>query len=191
MRIKHGFLKELFMLTLIALCTANVFSQEMAVESTIMHKYKRDQQGLYEWNGSFVYDQGTMLSPKEHRELKSFLQNLYDTTGIQFAVMTVYILDGKPNVHEYAEQHFKKWKMDQNGDKNVILVVASNAISEVEVITSDGAKDILTKKLCNKIFSKVYDNAFIDKHRGEGITNTVKNMVGILTNDDSLVTIKK
>ncbi len=149
--------------------------------------FSRDGDGLYEWTGSFVLDAAGMLSAVQNEELAGYLLNLNDTTGVQIAVLTVPTTDGEP-IHDFAVRHFEKWQLGQEGTDNGALLTVALADRKTDITTGDGTEGVLTDILCKKILDDLLAPAIREEKYGEGITSAVRNMAGIITQDDSLVT---
>ena len=150
--------------------------------------FRQDKDGLYEWTGSFVIDAAGVLSASERATLKDFLLKLNDETTVQIAVLTVPTTDGEP-IHDFAVRHFEKWQLGQKGvDNGALLTVAWNDRT-LDITTGDGTEGILTDAKCGRIIRDVLTPAFREGRQGEGIISAVKNMAGIITKDDSLVSV--
>ena len=150
--------------------------------------FSKDKNGLYEWTGSFVVDAAGVLSSNERATLKDYLLKLNDETSVQIAVLTVPSTDGEP-IHDFAVRQFEKWQLGQKGvDNGALLTVAWNDRT-LDITTGDGTEGVLTDVMCGKIIRDVLTPAFREGKQGEGIIRAVKNMAGIITQDDSLVSV--
>lgn len=162
-------------------------SQAVTEQSGQTQSFTRDSDGLYEWTGSFVLDAAGIMTSAQNKELAGYLLNLNDTTGVQIAVLTVPTTDGE-QIHDFAVRHFEKWQLGQEGTDNGALLTVALADHKTDITTGDGTEGVLTDILCKKILDEVLAPAFREEKYGEGIINAVRNMAGIITQDDSLVT---
>ncbi|MBO4704639.1 MAG: TPM domain-containing protein [Spirochaetaceae bacterium] len=161
---------------------------EAARQEETQQTFSKDKNGLYEWTGSFVVDAAGVLSSNERATLKDYLLKLNDETSVQIAVLTVPSTDGEP-IHDFAVRQFEKWQLGQKGvDNGALLTVAWNDRT-LDITTGDGTEGVLTDVMCGKIIRDVLTPAFREGKQGEGIISAVKNMAGIITQDDSLVSV--
>ncbi len=153
-------------------------------------EYRKNKEGLYDWTGSFVLDAADILSAAQYGELAGYLLDLNDSTGIQIAVLTVPTTDGEP-VHDFAVRHFDKWKLGQKGIDNGALLTIVMDSHDLDITTGDGTEGVLTDLLCKRIIDDVLVPAFRGGTQGAGVISAVHNMAGIITQDDSLVTVSR
>ena len=153
-------------------------------------EYRTDKNGLYEWTGSFVLDAADILSAAQYGELAGYLLDLNDSTGVQIAVLTVPTADGEP-VHDFAVRHFEKWKLGQKDTDNGALLTIVMDSHDLDITTGDGTEGVLTDILCKRIIDDVLVPAFRGGTQGAGVISAVHNMAGIITQDDSLVTVSR
>lgn len=152
--------------------------------------FRTDKDGLYEWAGSFVLDAADILSVAQYGELAGYLLDLNDSTGVQIAVLTVPTTDGEP-VHDFAVRHFEKWQLGQKGVDNGALLTIVMDSHDLDITTGDGTEGVLTDILCKRIIDDVLVPAFRGGTQGAGVISAVRNMAGIITQDDSLVTVSR
>ena len=152
--------------------------------------FRRDKDGLYDWTGSFVLDAADILSAAQYGELAGYLMDLNDSTGVQIAVLTVPTTDGEP-VHDFAVRHFEKWQLGQKGVDNGALLTIVMDSHDLDITTGDGTEEVLTDILCKRIIDDVLVPAFRGGTQGAGVISAVHNMAGIITQDDSLVTVSR
>lgn len=152
--------------------------------------YRTDKDGLYEWTGSFVLDAADILSAAQYGELAGYLLDLNDSTSVQIAVLTVPTTDGEP-VHDFSVRHFEKWKLGQQDTDNGALLTIVMDSHDLDITTGDGTEGVLTDILCKRIIDDVLVPAFRGGTQGAGVISAVRNMAGIITQDDSLVTVSR
>ena len=150
--------------------------------------FSKDRDGVYKWTGSFVIDVANLLSKAQRLYLKKFLLDLNDSTTVQIAVLTVPTTDGE-NIHDFAMRHFDKWELGKKGVDNGAILTVAFQDRKLDIATGDGTEGVLTDILCANIINKILSPAFKDGHEGDGIITAVKNMAGIITSDETLVTI--
>ena len=157
--------------------------------SSYHRTYAKDKNGVYELSGP-VMDTASVLSESEYNELDSYLRNLDKNTGVQIAVLTVSSLDGE-DINTYSMKHAEAWKLGQKGVDNGALLTVAMAEHDVRIETGYGTEGTLTDAKCAQIIRNVIVPAFKNGDYGKGIISGVENMAGIITKDDSLVTIKE
>ena len=147
--------------------------------------YKRDSKGLYELQGP-VLDAAGILSDSEFASLDSYLRAVDLQTGLQIAVLTVPTLQGE-DIASFSMRHVEKWGLGQSGTDNGVLLTVSLAERDVRIETGYGAEGTLTDVKCSRIIRNVIVPSFRTGSYGEGITEAVLSMVGILAEDESLI----
>ncbi len=165
-------------------------SRQALMVKPALTEYRRDKEGLYDWTGSFVLDAADILSASQYGELAGYLLDLNDSTGVQIAVLTVPTTDGEP-VHDFAVRHFEKWQLGQKGVDNGALLTIVMDSHDLDITTGDGTEGVLTDILCKRIIDDVLVPAFRGGTQGAGVISAVRNMAGIITQDDSLVTVSR
>lgn len=165
-------------------------SKQALMVKPALTEYRRDKDGLYDWTGSFVLDAADILSAAQYGELAGYLMDLNDSTGVQIAVLTVPTTDGEP-VHDFAVRHFEKWQLGQKGTDNGALLTIVMDSHDLDITTGDGTEGVLTDILCRRIIDDVLVPAFRGGTQGAGVISAVRNMAGIITQDDSLVTVSR
>ena len=165
-------------------------SKQALMVKPVKAEYRTDKEGRYEWTGSFVLDAADILSAAQYGELAGYLLDLNDSTGVQIAVLTVPTTDGEP-VHDFAVRHFEKWQLGQKGVDNGALLTIVMDSHDLDITTGDGTEGVLTDILCKRIIDDVLVPAFRGGTQGSGVISAVHNMAGIITKDDSLVTVSR
>src|SRR5574344_413572 len=148
--------------------------------------YTKDKDGVYKLV-SPVMDTANVLSKTEYNELNDYLLNLDKTTGVQIAVLTVKSLGGE-DIASYSMKHAESWKLGQKGVDNGALLTVAMQEHDVRIETGYGTEGTLTDAKCARIIRNVIIPDFKSGDYGEGIVAGVKNMAGVITSDDSLVT---
>ncbi len=148
-------------------------------------QYTKDKKGLYELTGP-VMDVAGVLSSGEYAELDSFLRNLERNSGVQIVVLTVKSLGGD-SIEEFSINHAQKWQLGYKGVDNGALLTVAMAEHDVRIETGYGTEGTLTDAKCARIIRNVIIPAFRSNDYAEGIIEGVKNMAGIITGDESLL----
>lgn len=160
---------------------------EMSALYSAGQNYSKDKEDCWVLKGP-VMDTARILSENEFNELRNYLLNLSDKTGIQIVVLTVQSLDGE-SIESYSMRHAEKWQLGQKGVDNGVLLTVSLEEHELRIETGYGSEGTLTDLLCGRIIDYVLVPAFKEGKYGEGIIGAVKNMTGILTKNEELVTL--
>lgn len=147
--------------------------------------YTRDSKGLYELTGP-VMDTAGVLTSSQTRELNEFLTNLDHNTGVQIVVLTVKSLKGE-SIEEFSINHAEKWQLGYKGVDNGALLTVAMDEHDVRIETGYGTEGTLTDAKCARIIRNVIIPCFRDGDYGEGIIDGVKNMAGVITSDESLI----
>lgn len=140
---------------------------------------------VYELTGPVV-DSAKILSSREYSELDSFLRQLDQNTGVQIAVLTVDSLNGE-DIESFSMRHAEAWKLGKKGVDNGALLTVALEEHDVRIETGYGTEGALTDAKCARILRNVIIPEFKQGDYGEGIIEGVKNMAGVITSDDSLV----
>ncbi|QQO08916.1 TPM domain-containing protein [Breznakiella homolactica] len=133
-----------------------------------------------------VNDLASVMTAAQREELTSYLMALDEQTSVQMAVLTVPSLEGD-SLESFAEQVFKTWKLGQAGKDNgaLLLVVMDERAVRIEV--GYGLESELTDIKSGLIIREVIIPAFQDGRYGAGITAGIKNMAGIATGNEEIV----
>lgn len=133
-----------------------------------------------------VNDYADIIRRSDENEIEEYLYNLEKSTGIQIAVLTVPSLDGD-DIASFGIRVADKWKLgDKEKDNGAILIVAM-AEHDVRIEVGDGLEGSLTDAKCGLILRNVVVPEFKDGNYSSGILKGVKNMGGIASGDESVV----
>lgn len=147
--------------------------------------YIKDKNGLYEFTNC-VIDDANLLSSSQYSELCSYLVNLNKSSGVQIAVLTVKTL-GDEDIESFSLSHAEKWGLGQRGVDNGALLTVAYDERAIRIETGYGTEAALTDAKCARIIRNVIAPNFQKGDYGNGIILGVKNMAGIITNDETLV----
>lgn len=147
--------------------------------------YTKDKNGLYEFTNC-VIDDANLLSISQYSELSSYLVGLNKSSGVQIAVLTVKSLDGE-DIESFSLSHAEKWGLGQRGVDNGALLTVAYDERVIRIETGYGTEAALTDAKCARIIRNVIAPSFQKGDYGNGIILGVKNMAGIITNDETLI----
>ncbi len=133
-----------------------------------------------------VVDAAGVMSPSSRSDLESFLVSLDAKTGIQIGVLIVSDMDGE-DIEFFSMRHAEQWKLGQKGVDNGALLVVAMKEHGVRIETGYGAEGILTDAKCARILRNIIVPAFKSGDYEKGISDGVKTMAAILSQDESMV----
>lgn len=96
----------------------------------------------FENPGSFVVDQGQVLSPDDRGLITTTSQQLYNKTGVELVVITVDNLDGL-TIDDYAEQLFKRLGVGEKGKDNGVLILLARDDRRIRIEVGYGLESVL------------------------------------------------
>lgn len=153
-----------------------------AVGSVSSHE---DPSGTFSFS-SPVVDAAGVMSPSSRSELESFLVALNATKGIQIGVLIVSDMDGE-DIESFSMRHAEQWKLGIKGVDNGALLVVAMKEHGVRIETGYGAEGVLTDAKCARILRNIIVPAFKSGDYEKGISDGVKTMAAIISQDESMV----
>ena len=153
-----------------------------AVRSVSSHE---DPSGTFSFS-SPVVDAAGVMSPSSRSELESFLVALNATKGIQIGVLIVSDMDGE-DIESFSMRHAEQWKLGIKGADNGALLVVAMKEHGVRIETGYGAEGVLTDAKCARILRNIIVPAFKSGDYEKGISDGVKTMAAIISQDESMV----
>ena len=133
-----------------------------------------------------VVDNACIISPSTESELNNALINLSTQTGIQIAVLTIRSLQGE-DLESYSMRVAEKWQLgDAEKDTGVLLLISLDDHA-VRIEVGYGLEGTLTDAKCGLIIRNVIAPNFRNGNYDRGIVEAVNNIIGIATQDESLV----
>ena len=147
--------------------------------------YAKDKNGLYEFTNC-VIDDANLLSSSQYSELCAYIVGLNKSSGVQIAVLTVKSLEGE-DIESFSLSHAEKWGLGQRGVDNGALLTVAYDERAIRIETGYGTEAALTDAKCARIIRNVIAPSFQKGDYGNGIILGVKNMAGIITNDETLI----
>jgi uncharacterized protein len=133
-----------------------------------------------------VNDLANVMSAAERSELTDYLVAVNNQTGVQVAVLTVPSLEGD-SIEAFSMRVAEKWKLGQADKDNGALLVIALAERSLRIEVGYGLEGDLTDVKSGLIIRNVIVPYFKSGDYGRGIIAGAKNIVGIATNDASIV----
>lgn len=170
----------------------NVTATRFSNEAAYYYKQpitKNRKTGLYNLSAP-VMDGAKIFKRSEYIDLASFILETEKQYGIQIVVLTVNNMHGM-DIESFGVAHAQEWRLGQEGKDNGVLLTISMEERDVRIDTGYGSEAVLTDVLCGRIIRNIIIPAFKKGNYYEGVSEAVKNMAGILSSDESLVTINR
>lgn len=136
-----------------------------------------------------VADTAGILSPSEKQELEDYLRALDRQTGVQMAVLTIPSLEGE-SLEAFSMKTAETWKLGQEGEDNGAILLVALAERAIRIETGYGLEGTLTDAKSGLIIRQVIAPHFRAERYGQGILEAVRNMAGIATGNEEIVSEK-
>jgi len=133
-----------------------------------------------------VMDTAGIMSGTERQELSAFLTGVSEQTGVQLAVLTLASLEGEP-LEDFSMRVAEAWKLGRSGQDNGILLLVSLEDRAIRIEVGYGLEDKLTDAKSGLIIRNVLAPQFRAGRYGQGIAEAARNIVGIATDNASIV----
>jgi uncharacterized protein len=133
-----------------------------------------------------VVDNAGIINDSDENDITKYLDSLDNTTGIQIAVLTIPSLEGA-DLESYSYSVAHEWKLGQKGKDNGALLLVSVNDHKIRIEVGYGLEEKLTDAKCGLIIRNVIAPEFRKGDYTAGITEGVKNMGGIASDDATLV----
>lgn len=133
-----------------------------------------------------VNDYANIIKSEDEQEITNYLSSLENSTGIQIAVLTIPTLEGE-NIDSFGFKVADEWKLGQKEKDNGALLTVALAERQIRIDTGYGLESSLTDAKCGLIIRNVIAPEFKNGEYSKGILNGVKNMGGIVSDDETLV----
>lgn len=123
-----------------------------------------------------VTDQANILSPSEQQQLEAKLQAYEESTGHQFAVLTLPSLEGLP-VEDFSIRVVEKWKLgDEKRDDGLLLLVAlEDRVMRIEV--GHGLEGAIPDALAARIIRHQLTPAFREGQFYQGLDAALSSLM--------------
>lgn len=133
-----------------------------------------------------VNDLAGVMSAQEVSDLTAYLSAVNDQTGVQVAVLTVKSLEGDA-VEAFSMRVAEKWKLGQADKDNGALLVVSVDDRSLRIEAGYGLEGTLTDMKSGLIIRNVIVPFFKEGKYGAGIIAGAQNIVGVATDNASIV----
>ena len=136
-----------------------------------------------------IVDNASLISDGVELNLNQQLMDLSDSTGAQLAILTIPTLEGEV-LESYSMKVVEDWKLGSaEKDTGVLLLIALEERS-IRIEVGYGLEGVLTDTRCGLIIRNVIAPEFRNGNYQAGIVNAINNIVGLVKNDESLVSKK-
>ncbi len=136
-----------------------------------------------------VVDKANLISDGVETSINQQLMSLSDSTGAQLAILTIPTLEGEV-LESYSMKVAENWKLGSaEKDTGVLLLIALEERS-IRIEVGYGLEGVLTDTKCGLIIRNVIAPEFRNGNYQAGIVNATNNIVGLIKNDESLVSKK-
>lgn len=136
-----------------------------------------------------VQDTAGLLSQSEKQDLEEYLLALDRQTGVQIAVLTIPSLEGE-SLEDFSMKTAETWKLGQAEEDNGALLLVALAERAIRIETGYGLEGTLTDAKSGLIIRQVIAPRFRAERYGQGIIEAVRNMAGIATGNEEIVSEK-
>lgn len=151
---------------------------------------KKDRKtGIYRLSAP-VMDEAGIFKKSEYIDLASFILEMEKEYGVQIVVFTVKSMHGL-DIESFGGAHAQAWRLGQEGKDNGVLLTVSMEERDVRIDTGYGSEAVLTDAICSRIIRNIIIPSFKKGNYYEGVFEAVRNMAGLMIQDDNLVTINK
>lgn len=133
-----------------------------------------------------VNDYANVMDSQDINEINKLLSTLEENTGIQVVVLTVPTLEGE-SIESYSYSVASKWAIGQKDENNGVLLLVALEEHEVRIEVGYGLEGDLTDMQSGLILRNVIIPEFKTGDYSTGILEGVKNIVGIIADDESLI----
>ncbi|MBW4563603.1 MAG: TPM domain-containing protein [Mojavia pulchra JT2-VF2] len=123
-------------------------------------------------NGTWVIDQGEVISRINEGKISSTLEDLAKQTGYEARIVTIRRLDYGETPESFAKALFEKWFPTKEAQANQALLVIDTVTNGTAIITGDKVKSLLSDSIAESVASETvmaplrngnkYNQAFLD-----------------------------
>ncbi len=133
-----------------------------------------------------VVDNANIINRKDTEEINSYLENLEKSTGAQVAVLTVDSLNGD-SIEDFSMKVAETWQLGQKDKDNGVLITVALKERKIRIEVGYGLEGTLTDTKCGLIQRNVIIPEFRNGDYSEGILKGVKNVAGIISANEEIV----
>lgn len=127
-----------------------------------------------------VMDLAKIVDDETELELNSYIQKVYEQTGVQLAVLTLHSLGGVP-IEEVSIQTVEKWQLGQKEKDNGVLLTVAYEDRELRIEVGYGLEGVLTDAESSRIIRNEITPFFKNGNYTKGIVNGVLKITEIAT----------
>jgi len=117
------------------------------------------------------------------QSLESYLENIYEETGVEIAVVTVDNFEGY-DIETFASKLFEEWGIGNEKVDNGILIIVSVKQRQARVEVGYGLEEVLPDSYVGLVEEKYLVPAFKQGQYVEGIKATVEQLMKRIGDDD-------
>lgn len=136
-----------------------------------------------------IVDNAGLVSEGVEANYNQQLIELSDSTGAQLAILTIPSLEGEV-LESYSMKVAETWKLGSAEKDNGVLLLIALEERSIRIEVGYGLEGILTDTKCGLIIRNVIAPEFRNGNYQAGIINAINNIVGLVKNDESLVSKK-
>jgi len=136
-----------------------------------------------------VNDKAGILRSSEETELAAFLNSVNNQTSVQIAVLTIPSLEGE-SLEDYSIRVVDSWKLGQKDTDNGVLLLIALEDRKIRIEVGYGLEGKLTDAKSGLIIRNIIAPSFQSGRYGQGITEAVKTIAGIATDNTQIVSGK-
>jgi uncharacterized protein len=123
-------------------------------------------------DGTWVVDQGEVISRFNEGKISSQLQDLAKQTGNEVRIVTIHRLDYGETPESFAKALFEKWFPTKEAQANQTLLLIDTVTNGTAIITGDQVKSLLSDAIAQSVATETvliplrngnkYNQAFLD-----------------------------
>lgn len=133
-----------------------------------------------------IVDNANIITRKDREEITGYLESLENSTGAQVAVLTIDSLNGD-SIEDFSMKVAESWRLGQKDKDNGVLIVVALNDHKARIEVGYGLEGTLTDTKCGLILRNVIIQEFRNGDYSEGILKGVKNITGIISDNEELV----
>lgn len=125
---------------------------------------------------AFVMDLSNLLSPQQTEALRNKLENYYDSTSTQIAILIEPSLEGDA-IFDYTLKVAREWGIGEKGKNNGILIYMATADRKTFIQVGDGMEGVIPDMTAKRIIDHVLIPAFKSKRYYEGFDQAIDEII--------------
>jgi uncharacterized protein len=125
-----------------------------------------------------VNDRAGVLAPEVRQRLEQRLGSYEQSTGHQFAVLTLKSLEGQPLEH-FSISVVEKWKLGKNGKDDGLLLLVVPGEHKVRIEVGYGLEGVITDAISARVIRNVLAPAFRKDDYGGGVERALDALMAV------------